>query len=358
MNIATTIQAWYHKNKRTLPWRKEKDPYKIWLSEIILQQTRVEQGMQYYYRFIEQFPDIHTLAKANEQTVLKLWQGLGYYNRARNLHTTARYIVNELNGKFPQSYKELIKLKGVGAYTAAAIASFAYNEQIPAIDGNVARVIARLFGVNRPVNTTSGAKELQTIAGQLIPPANSGMFNQAMIEFGAIQCTPRNPQCESCPLKEVCYAYKNGQVDKLPVKNKQIKQRNRYFNYLKIHSGNSLFLQKRTGNDIWRNLYEFPLIETRKQINPEAVLQLQEWQQILKNLSLELLYVSPLIKHQLSHQRIYGRIFAIRLTSTPAPESYLRQQYLEIRANRFEQYPVPRLITRLLEDHKQTGLPL
>jgi len=357
-HLTKTLLQWYHANKRNLPWRETRDPYKIWLSEIILQQTRVEQGMKYYLNFLEHFPDIHHLAEADEQTVLKLWQGLGYYNRARNLHTTARYVVNELEGTFPGSYEDLIKLKGIGAYTGAAIASFAHNEPVAAVDGNVARVIARLFGIHDPINSTAGNKKLKTKAQELIPEKNAGDFNQAMIEFGAVFCTPKNPDCAHCPLKESCSAYQTGQVERLPVKNRQIKQRNRFFNYLYITYGETVFLKKRTKNDIWRNLYEFPLIETASNSGVEEVMQSEEWEKLLADFDLELLSVSAQIKHQLSHQKLFCRIFRIHLNSSLPEKCYLKQHYLQIHVSEFEQYPVPRLISRLLEEDKQTGLPL
>ncbi len=263
MNFHNILIKWYLQNKRDLPWRKTVDPYQIWLSEIMLQQTRVVQGMPYFFSFIKEFPTVKDLADAREEKVLKLWQGLGYYSRARNLHKTAQYISNDLNGIFPDSYKELLKLKGVGEYTAAAIASFSYNEPVPVVDGNVFRVLARYFDIESDIAVPATKKEFAALAQELMPKDNPALFNQAIMEFGALQCVPKSPECSVCVFNESCAALQKGKVNMLPVKSKKLKVTNRYFNYLILEDvlGNTL-IQKRTQKGIWHNLYEFPLLET------------------------------------------------------------------------------------------------
>ena len=263
MNFHNILINWYLQNKRDLPWRNTTNPYQIWLSEIMLQQTRVAQGMPYFFSFTEEFPTVFNLAKANEEQVLKLWQGLGYYSRARNLHKTAQYIANELNGVFPDNYKDLLKLKGVGEYTAAAIASFSYNEAVPVVDGNVFRVLSRYFGIESDITLLATKKEFTELAFELMPKDNPAIFNQAIMEFGALQCVPKSPDCSVCVFNTSCVALQKKKVDVLPVKSKKIKVTNRFLNYLVLEDvlGNTL-IQKRTAKGIWHNLYEFPLLET------------------------------------------------------------------------------------------------
>lgn len=263
MDFAKRLTDWYLQNKRDLPWRETVDPYKIWLSEIMLQQTRVSQGMPYYFAFTEAFPTVFDLANADEQQVLKLWQGLGYYSRARNLHATAKTIAFDYAGNFPESYKELLHLKGVGNYTAAAIASFSRGEAVPVVDGNVFRVLARYFDVETDIASPKAKKEFAALAFELMPKDNPAIFNQAIMEFGALQCVPKNPDCALCPMNDSCLALQKGKVDKLPVKLKKQKVTNRYFNYLVYRDNKrNTLLRKREGKGIWQNLYEFPLIET------------------------------------------------------------------------------------------------
>ncbi len=272
MFVSNEIVLWYKKNKRDLPWRHTKNSYIIWISEILLQQTRVKQAIGYFNRFVAQFPDVQMLADAKEEEVLKYWQGLGYYSRARNLHYSARYIVNELGGIFPQQYNDIIKLKGVGEYTAAAIASFAFDEKVSAIDGNVYRVLSRIFNISLAVNSGKGKKAFREIAETLIENQQPGEFNQAMIEFGALLCKPLNPLCSECPVLEVCLAYNNGVILERPVKNKSQVLKKRYFAYLFIKSGERVLIKKRTQKDIWKGLYEFPLIETMSEIKTEELI--------------------------------------------------------------------------------------
>ncbi|HEY0091267.1 MAG TPA: A/G-specific adenine glycosylase, partial [Flavobacterium sp.] len=275
MNFPKLLIDWYLQNRRNLPWRDTTDPYLIWLSEIMLQQTRVAQGMPYYFKFAEAFPTVFDLARADEQQVLKLWQGLGYYSRARNLHKTAQYVAGNLGGIFPKNYAGLIKLTGVGEYTAAAIASFSYNEPVAVVDGNVFRVLSRFFDIETDIATPSAKKEFTSLASELMPKDQPALFNQAIMEFGALQCIPRNPDCYNCPLNSGCLAFKSRKVNVLPVKSKKAKAKDRFFNYLVYSDENQrTLLEKRIGKGIWENLYEFPLIETDSVAETESIMKL------------------------------------------------------------------------------------
>ncbi|MBL4704506.1 MAG: A/G-specific adenine glycosylase, partial [Flavobacteriales bacterium] len=260
-NFNSKIISWYTVHKRDLPWRKTKNPYKIWLSEIILQQTRIDQGTSYYLKFEAHYPTINDLANASEDEVLKDWQGLGYYSRARNLHGTAKHIVNELGGEFPNTYQEILKLKGVGDYTASAIASFCFGESEAVVDGNVYRVLSRYFGIETPIDSGKGKKEFKQLANQLICTENPSTFNQGIMEFGALQCKPKSPDCSQCPFQSSCVAYAKDKVGLLPIKEKKLKQRNRFFDYFLFLDNQQTILQQRTQKDIWQQLYEFPMIE-------------------------------------------------------------------------------------------------
>ncbi len=276
--FSSTLLNWHKKNNRTLPWKVDKDPYKIWLSEIILQQTRVEQGIPYYQKFIATFPTIHDLAQTDESNVLKVWEGLGYYSRARNLHDTAKYISIHLNGVFPSSYENLLKLKGVGPYTAAAIASFAYDLPHAVVDGNVYRVLSRIFGIKTPMDSSEGRKEFQKIAQELINAQDPGGYNQAIMDFGATVCTPKNPNCNQCPFSEQCFAFLNRSINQLPVKNKNIQKKNRFLNYYILLCHNEIAIKQRNQNDIWKGLYEFFLIETSHPIaQPKELIASYSW---------------------------------------------------------------------------------
>jgi len=329
---------WYLAHKRDLPWRTTAIPYYIWLSEIILQQTRVEQGLPYYKSFVSKYPTVKKLANAAEQEVLKLWQGLGYYSRARNLHATAKYVSNELNGVFPTSYRELIKLKGVGDYTASAIASICFNEATAVVDGNVYRALARYFGIATPINSSLGIKEFKNLAQQLIDVDKPGNHNQALMEFGARQCKPQNPNCDVCIFNDSCVALQQKKISELPVKLKKTKVKNIYFNYIVLISENkNTFLQKRIGKGIWQNLYEFPLIETKKDFEIEELNSLRVFQDISKKFEINslVLYNEVPILHKLSHRNIYTR-FWIAETS--------KNNYKAISISQIETYPVPKLI--------------
>ncbi|WP_432672630.1 A/G-specific adenine glycosylase [Flavobacterium sp. SM2513] len=306
---------WYLQNKRDLPWRETQNPYLIWLSEIMLQQTRVAQGLPYYEAFTDAFPTVFDLANASEEQVLKLWQGLGYYSRARNLHHTAKYVANSLDGNFPTTYKELLALKGVGDYTAAAIASFSFYEAVPVVDGNVFRVLSRVFQVETDISNASAKKEFQELAFELMPKNNPALFNQAIMEFGALQCVPKNPKCEICVFNTKCLALKNGKVTALPVKTKKTKVTNRFLNYLifqdEVHK---TLIQKRSAKGIWHNLYEFPLIETYEDVSLEDIIQLSsvQFSDKYKIIAVEGLHPMP-IRHKLSHQNLSIQFWKIEI---------------------------------------------
>jgi len=302
-----------HQNTRKMPWKGEKDPYKIWLSEIILQQTRVEQGWKYYEKFIAVFPDIKRLAAAKDEKIYKLWEGLGYYSRCKNLIETARFISKKLDGEFPDKFEEILSLKGVGNYTASAIASFAYNLPYAVVDGNVFRVLSRVFGIKKPIDSTEGKKLFSQLAYELLDKEQPGIYNQALMDFGAVICKPQNPLCHNCVLKDHCFAYKKGLVNKLPVKEKKIKITTRWFNYLVIGYNDKIYIHKRNSNDIWKNLHEFVLIETNTDVSAKRVLARAEKEKILKKNSYKVVSISPLYSQQLSHQKIMGRFIKIAI---------------------------------------------
>lgn len=312
MNFSNSLLQWYLQNKRDLPWRNTTNAYPIWLSEIMLQQTRVAQGLPYFIAFTEAFPTVFDLAKANEEQVLKLWQGLGYYSRARNMHKTAQIIASDYNGNFPDNYNELLKLKGIGEYTAAAIASFAFNEVVPVVDGNVYRVLARYFDIETDIASSSARKEFTSLAKELISVDNPALFNQAIMEFGALQCVPKNPNCEICIFSSSCVALQKKKVDKLPVKLKKTKVTNRYFNYLVfLDKENNTLVNKRTAKGIWHNLYEFPVIETNEEVGFETILDAVKTS--FSDLKIESVspYNNQQIIHKLSHQKLHINFYKI-----------------------------------------------
>lgn len=347
MSFSKSILTWYFKNKRDLPWRNTRDPYRIWLSEIILQQTRVEQGLPYYEKFVERFPNVKALAKAPEDEVMKLWQGLGYYSRARNLHTAAKQVVEKFGRKFPSNYDEIISLKGVGEYTAAAIASFAFDLPYPVVDGNVFRILSRYFGISEPIDKPVTKKKFTTLAAELMigfPPHD---FNQAIMEFGARQCKPVSPDCGVCPLRQSCFAYTNDVISDLPVKEKKTKVRDRYFHYLIISSEKHFYIRKRRAKDIWEGLHDFPLIETTKAIKPEKLIASADWKKMISSKAI-IETISSEYKHLLSHQHIYTRFYHITEKSLKAT---LKEGSTLIKVNptTFKKYAVPRVIERYLE---------
>jgi A/G-specific adenine glycosylase len=338
MNFTSKLISWYKQNKRELPWRSRKDPYAIWLSEIILQQTRIDQGLAYYEAFIENFPTVFDLAKAEEQTVLKLWQGLGYYSRARNLHHTSKVVVEELNGIFPESHRELLRLKGIGDYTASAISSICHNEPQPVVDGNVFRVLSRVFGIETPIDTSAGQKEFKALAQELIDIKQPGEFNQALMEFGAIHCTPKKPQCEICTFQKKCVAFQLEKVDKLPVKKGKTKVQNRYYNYLVVVSADEkTFLEKRTIG-IWKNLYQFPLIE-KEAVSSVSIIEVEKLFPVQKIESVTLYNDKPVI-HKLSHRNLYVQFWVVYASALEAEG---------IPVNKINDYPVPVVIQNFIE---------
>lgn len=341
-DISKPLIQWYLKNKRDLPWRKTTNPYRIWLSEIMLQQTQVAQGLPYYEKFLVAFPSVNDLANANEELVLKLWQGLGYYSRARNLHATAKYVSQELNGVFPDNYTDLKKLKGVGDYTASAIASICYKEPKAVLDGNVFRVLARLYGIETPINSTEGQKLFSKLAQDLLDVNNPDTNNQAIMEFGARHCTPKKAQCNSCIFQTKCVALKDNTVGELPVKLKKIKVKKRYFNYIvPISSTQTSILKKRPEKGIWANMYEFPLIETLDHAHfNEVVDKVKEKSFMAEIFDLSLYNDKPIV-HKLSHQHIYTQ-FWIATTDEVLEEGI---PLLEL-----ENYPVPVLIANFIKD--------
>ena len=347
MNFSIQLLHWYKYNHRDLPWRNTINPYLIWISEIILQQTRVNQGYQYYLRFIERFPDVKTLANAKEEDVLKLWQGLGYYSRARNIYHAAQQIMNDYEGIFPSDYHEIIKLKGIGSYSASAIASIAFKQAYPVIDGNVLRVISRIYGITTAVDSSKGKKEVEEILISLIDHQNPDIFNQAMMEIGAMVCTPQQPKCETCPLQQFCAAYENKNAERFPVKTKKIIQRNRYFYYLVIRyaikNETFIYLNKRSKNDIWKNMYDFPLIESEKELSFENDI-LIKINNILQTDQFIVKLISKQFKHQLTHQTIYASFIDIECKLSLSES----KQYIEIAFNEIGAYPIPKLIDNYL----------
>lgn len=344
MIFSLKILLWYQKNKRNLPWRKTKDPYRIWLSEIILQQTRVAQGLPYYERFIERFPTVRDLANAQENEVLKLWQGLGYYSRARNLHATAKIVVKEYKGEFPKTYKGLLKLKGVGDYTASAIASICFDIPEPVVDGNVYRVLARYYGVDIPINSSKGTRYFKELARKVMNTEQIRDYNQAIMEFGAIQCAPKNPDCTGCPLNDGCLALQQNQIGELPKKINKTKVRNRYFNYLVVvDPKNRTLLQQRKGKGIWQNLWEFPLLESKEDMDVHElersfnkVLAIDETPEIYH-------FNSENIVHKLSHQHLYTKFWIIKT------DTFLKEG---VGFNELKDYPVPVLIADFIKTFK------
>ena len=322
MEFSNSLIHWYLQNKRDLPWRNTTNPYPIWLSEIMLQQTRVAQGLPFFLSFIDAFPTIFDLADAEEEQVLKLWQGLGYYSRARNLRATAKHIAYELKGKFPENYKDLLKLKGVGEYTAAAIASFSYNEPVAVLDGNVFRVLSRYFNVDSDISVPKTKTEFQNLAQEVLVKENPSLFNQAIMEFGALQCVPKNPDCNSCVLNSSCAALQHKKVAELPVKTKKIKVTNRYLNYLILKDSDSNYIvQKREGKGIWENLYEFPVLETELQLSEIEISNKISKMEFLNEKPSEILILhNEIILHKLSHQHLYIRFFELHF-STKLPDS-------------------------------------
>lgn len=337
-NISTLIQEWYDINKRDLPWRHTHNPYIIWLSEIILQQTQVVQGTAYFNKFVAEYPTVEKLASSTQEHVLKNWQGLGYYSRARNLHFAAHQVMTEYNGAFPETYHEIIKLKGVGEYTAAAIASFAYNEPYAVVDGNVFRLLSRLFAVSTAINSSEGKKEFSILAQSILDHKNPGNHNQAMMEVGALVCRPKNPKCEVCPLNYNCEAFKQKSMSEFPVKNKKQKVKNRFLNYIIITNGTELLINKREGAGIWQGLYDFPLVESESEV--DCIEKIDDI--VIENAMFDIE-----LKHILTHQHLYVK-FWIKKES----DLTLFSKYKAIGKREIEDYPLPQLIVRYIGKSK------
>jgi A/G-specific adenine glycosylase len=337
-------------NRRQMPWKGEKDPYKIWLSEIILQQTRVEHGVSYYNEFVRNFPDIKKLANASEEKIFKLWEGLGYYSRCRNLIATARSIALERNGVFPKTYEEIVTLKGVGPYTAAAISSFAFNLPYAVVDGNVFRVLARIFGIDTPIDSTEGKKYFAQLANELIDKKKAGAYNQAIMDFGAMICKPV-PHCDQCVFNKSCYALLNKKINELPVKEKKISIKKRWFYYLLIEHNNQLAIRQRTAKDIWQQLYEFPMIENTQDLEQDGILARAEKQNWFIRGKYEVVTQSPVYKQQLSHQLIAGKFIHIRVKNKPA-----QADWQWVNETGLGKFAFPRVINQFLQKAREQSL--
>jgi A/G-specific adenine glycosylase len=348
--FAQTLLHWYDRHKRPLPWRETLDPYAIWLSEVILQQTRVNQGLPYFLDFINTYPTVLDLAGAPEDEVLRHWQGLGYYSRARNMHHTARYIAREQHGNFPTTYRGLLKLRGIGPYTAAAIASFAFREKVAVLDGNVFRVLARVFGLAEDIARPAGKKAFQLLADTLIPADHPDTYNQAIMEFGAIQCTPSAPDCLFCPLQQQCFAFGNGLVKALPHKSKARASRERFFQYLVFTWQDQYYLKKRSQNDIWQGLYDFYLHETD---TASFSLSQDPEDLTLAALGVKIKSLQPPVKtyqHQLTHQKIYARFHRVELAAPLPPQALAITDLKPFTPAKTEQIPKPVIIARYLKE--------
>lgn len=352
-DITHKILIWYEENKRDLPWRETDNPYKIWLSEVILQQTRVNQGLKYYLDFVETWPTVSDLAEADDRDVMKHWQGLGYYTRARNLLKTARIVAREMGGRFPDTYEGLLGLPGVGPYTASAVASIAFGRSIAVVDGNVERVISRLFGITSIAGSVDFKRHIRQQIETLIHAGDPGTFNQAVMEFGALMCVPSGPDCEACPLHEICMARKNGVVNEIPLARPRPRVKNRYFNYLVMvnHQDNDqqIVIRKRVQEDIWNSLYDFPLIETRAPYSVERLMNTREWEILTGGKDPLLKKVSRVYRHVLTHRRIIARFIILEVSEFP--DFMKSQPYQIIPLDSFHEYPTSRLIEQFYQDY-------
>lgn len=336
-SFAKKLLAWHAANPRSMPWKNTHDPYKIWLSEIILQQTRVEQGLPYYERMTKRFPTIRHLAGAAEDEVLKLWEGLGYYTRARNLHAAARQVVNEYDGQFPSSYDEILKLKGVGAYSAAAIASFAYSLPYAVVDGNVFRVLARYFGISEAADSTNGKRIFSALAQKLLDKKYPADYNQAIMNFGALVCKPANPSCDACIFKMECVAFSKNAVFDFPVKEKKVTMRNRWFNFLVLENEEEIIVERRDSKDIWKGLYQFPLLESKAPMSGSRFEQHWKRNTFFDGRKLNIRSASGVMRQQLTHQSIHARFFSVKLKKSrlQLPEGWLKVKKTSLAAMAF-----------------------
>ena len=341
MDFSDILSQWYAINKRDLPWRSTVNPYYIWLSEIILQQTRVDQGLPYYLKFIDAFPTVADLANADEDLVLKLWQGLGYYSRARNLQFSAKLILSEFGGNFPDNHADILKLKGVGPYTAAAISSFSFGLPFAVLDGNVIRVLSRVFGIQTPYDTTAGKKQFQKLAQELLDKKNPAEYNQAIMEFGALQCVPKSPKCNHCPIVNDCIAFNTNTVSLLPVKSKKLKVKNRFLHFLVVNKNYEVLIGKRNSG-IWQGLYEFPFLEFDENLNEKSVLKSPLWINFFKDSVKQISSISEVYIHKLSHQKIHAKFWEIDVNS------FRSSDFKIVKCNELQKYPVSSLIEKYL----------
>ncbi|MDA9808177.1 A/G-specific adenine glycosylase [Flavobacteriales bacterium] len=341
MDFSDILSQWYAINKRDLPWRSTVNPYYIWLSEIILQQTRVDQGLPYYLKFIDAFPTVADLANADEDLVLKLWQGLGYYSRARNLQFSAKLILSEFGSNFPDNHTDILKLKGVGTYTAAAISSFSFGLPFAVLDGNVIRVLSRVFGIQTPFDTTAGKKQFQKLAQELLDKKNPAEYNQAIMEFGALQCVPKSPKCNDCPIVNECIAFNTNTVSLLPVKSKKLKVKKRFLHFLVVNKNNEVLIGKRNSG-IWQGLYEFPFLEFDENINKKSVLKSPLWINFFKDSVKQISCISEEYIHKLSHQKIHAKFWEIDVNS------FRSSDFKIVKFNELQKYPVSSLIEKYL----------
>ncbi len=361
MDFSSRLLSWYYKNYRPLPWRSSSDPYIIWISEVILQQTRMEQGIVFFNRFIHVFPTVYDLAKASEDRVLRAWQGLGYYSRARSLHASAREIVANRQGVFPETYAEWIELKGIGPYTAAAISSIAYGEAVPAIDGNVYRVLSRLLAIDKCIDTSAGKKVFKEVAESLLTEYDPGGFNQAIMDFGSLVCKPVSPTCNDCLFNRECLTYRRNAVSTFPVRKPKRKAVSRYFNYFYFFffndDGHTMFyVRQRSGDDIWKNLYELPLLETKSFVSEAELTAHPWWTELFPADCGCTFYHTPVaINHKLTHQTIHARFY--RVMVDPLKISRLEARFLCSSLDAFEEMAKPRLIERFMEKESLTTHP-
>jgi A/G-specific adenine glycosylase len=354
MLINSTLKNWYLQNKRDLPWRNSSNPYHIWVSEVILQQTRIIQGLPYYERFILAFPDIKALAFAPQDKLMKLWQGLGYYSRARNLQKGAQFILEKHNGELPDNYTDLLSISGIGEYTASAIASIAFNLPYAVVDGNVNRVLSRVYGIFEPINQSEGKNKIKQIASEILDTTNPGLHNQALMEFGALCCVPNKPDCGICPIANNCYAYIHNKIAELPLKMNKAVVQSRYFYYLVVLFQSQVYIRKRTEKDIWHGLFEFPLIETKAKIPVTELLAQNDFLELIDRKPYTIIDAPEFFSHKLTHRNIESCFIIIETTGIAANTEKL---YNKIFLGDIHKYPVSRLIHKFLEKKQKLFLP-
>ena len=344
MNFTSQIDNWYSKNKRDLPWRKNKDPYSVWLSEIILQQTKIQQGLPYYTKFIEKYPDVFSLAAANEQDILKLWEGLGYYSRARNLHKTAKIVATDLNGSFPSTFLQLLKLPGIGKYTASAISSICYEERQAVLDGNVFRLLSRYFDINTPINSSQGIKSFEKLSYNLLPKINIGDYNQALMDFGSVICKPKLAKCDICILQDGCSAHANNSIYLLPVKNKKNKVLTKHFNFLIfIYGDNKTKIEQRNAKGIWQKLFQFPLIESDEELTIKDLNQSPKILKMLPKSNYEVELINPKTEiHNLTHRKLFIKFWKIQLDDLNPNSTAIKN---------LANYPFPIVLSRFIKSY-------